>query len=198
VGGIHIPHFWNSPHPAWIKVPSSPPTVNVQAASPTPYALPSTSQTPPPAHLTLNTNLGISQITTLGFPRDRNSQATYAQLSLKRLLHFPVLQIANTPLAPAHASPSSESNRHYAHLNHIELGQLPEDLSKYSGLATEVRYSPPNKDRSLVASVKSDAIVAMRPYIIGPINTVFHDRFPSFRIECKSKNSSTVIANILY
>jgi len=118
------------------------------------------------------------------------------QLSPKGLLDFPVPQIANASLAPAHASPSSESNRHYAHLNHIELWQLPEDLSKYSGLAMEARYSPPNEDRSLVASVESDAIVAMRHYIIGPVNTVFHDRFPSFRIECKSENSSTVIANI--
>jgi len=125
---------------------------------------PSTSQTPQPAHLTWTTNLGISQLTAPGFPRDRDSQATHAQLSPKGLLDFPVPQIANTPIAPGHASPSSESNRHYAYLNHIEL--WPEDLSKYSGLATEVRYSPPNEDRSLVAGVESDAMAELRHYII--------------------------------
>ena len=179
------PHLWNSQLQGWVTG-SDPPTVKVLAPSSWNVSGASYRSTftvqPPSVELASRT---FNELSGLLFPNHRESKAAFAQLSPKELLDCRVPHITNAPLAAAPGSRSSDMNRHYAYINHLELWDLHHELNQYSRLP---RYNQPNED-----NVQSDAIAAMRPCVISPVNTVFHDRFVSFSIECKSENSRVCI-----
>ena len=188
----YVLHEWHSYGQGWAVVASLP-AVSVLPASP-----PGAYVSPPgpsslPGHLSV---AGMNQLTSPSFPHARDVGMAYGQLSAKQLLDYPLPYIAVIGLEDGVVSPSSRINRHFAYINHLDEWPLPEDLSLYSNLPTDAAYYPPNEDGSLAANVESDAIAAMRHYIIGPVNVVLRNRFTSYNILCKSENSSVVEAQI--
>jgi hypothetical protein len=133
-----------------------------------------------------------AQLAAPGFPAVRLRASASAQLSAKELLDYEVPPNIPVQHAPATVSASSLKNRKFALINQLVIWSLPQDLRLYTELPTTKSYYPPNHDQSLVTILESDAIAAMRQYVIGPVSTVMHNRFPNRRIDCLSEHSSTV------
>jgi len=154
------------------SVAPAPPSVTYQAA--TPLSSPATAYTTPVQALSHLIPGGSHGATRTPQPRALPPKIAVTEpafvLSARMVLDMAIPAWSFSGGATGHIS--SPANVHYANIGPIDEYQMPQDLSGYEQLPTDLLYHTVQEDPTLAPAVEADAIKAVYNLVFAPVNRV--------------------------